>query len=69
MDALFETLLSYERKIHERLRDHGHALSLPLATNLTFIALAGDDPKLAALLDAKLLLDLRSMVEEGAMHQ
>lgn len=62
-ERIVETVTSYAHEIREKLRWTDRATAFALATNLAFVRLVGNDPELGALADAKMLLDMQTIVE------
>jgi hypothetical protein len=61
-EAIVETVTGYAHEIRERLRWADRSTALGLAANLAFVRLVGNDPELGALADAKVLLDMQTII-------
>ncbi len=59
---IVETVTEYAGQIRERLRWTNRATAFGLAANLAFVRLVGQDPELGPLADAKILLDMQTVV-------
>jgi hypothetical protein len=59
-EKVVETVLGYRKSIRERWPDR--AGSFTLAANLAFVHLISEDPELGALVEAKTLLDMQTIV-------
>jgi hypothetical protein len=61
-ERIVETVTGYTHAIRERLRWADRSTAFGLAANLAFVRLVGNDPELGALADAKVLLDMQTIV-------
>ena len=57
-----EAVCTYQAAIRSRLHWGDRSHTVPIAANLAFVRLLGEDPELDVLADAKVLLDLQSML-------
>jgi hypothetical protein len=57
---IVETVTDYAARIRERLR---WAAVFELGSNLAFVRLVGNDPELGMLADAKMLLDMQTVID------
>lgn len=61
-ERIVETVTGYATQIRERLRWADRSTAFGLAANLAFVRLVGNDPELGLLADAKVLLDMQTIV-------
>jgi len=61
-ERIVETVTGYRDAIRERLRWADRSTAFGLAANLAFVRLVGHDPELGALADAKMLLDMQTVI-------
>ncbi|EDM78000.1 hypothetical protein PPSIR1_19364 [Plesiocystis pacifica SIR-1] len=62
VERVAETVANYRDVLRKDLRWSERSLAMSLAVNLAFVRLVGQDPELAALADAKSLLDMQTIV-------
>jgi hypothetical protein len=61
-ERIIEAVVDYTAQIRDRLRWANKQTAFGLASNLAFVRLLGNDPQLGALADAKVLLDMQTII-------